>query len=387
MKRIVTAPRQNWEALVEQQGLSYHTHTETGIAIPYWSEGAYYEFSSAEIDTIEKATNDMHEMCIKAAERIIDRGWIAKRLALPESAVPFILASWEKDDKSLYGRMDFSYNPALNPNPKFLEYNGDTPTGLIEAAVIQWFWLQDKFQEELAAKKVDQFNSIHESLIDAWKVMLPKPSKIYFSGCTDVPEENQTLLYLADTASQSGNRVELIDITQIGWHPKLKCFWGQNEALTTVFKLYPWEDMFEEEFGKYLSVSPTVWIEPAWKILLANKAILPILWEMFPDHQNLLPAYDSPDALHGSFVKKPLYSREGANTTIRHDGLEVATGGRYADGPFICQAYHALPDFDGNRPVIGSWVINHEAHGLGIRESNGEITDNLSRFVPHIIRG
>jgi glutathionylspermidine synthase len=141
-----------------------------------------------------------------------------------------------------------------------------------------------------------------------------------------------------------------------------------------------------EEFGRYLGVSPTVWIEPAWKILVANKAVLPILWEMYPDHPNLLPAYDRPDRLNESFSKKALYSREGANMVLRHDGKEISTGGRYADGPFVYQAYHALPDFNGNRPVIGSWVVNHEAHGMGIRESNTEITDDVSRFVPHIIR-
>ena len=32
-------------------------------------------------------------------------------------------------------------------------------------------------------------------------------------------------------------------------------------------------------------------IEPSWKLILGNKAILPLLWEMFPEHKNLLPAY------------------------------------------------------------------------------------------------
>jgi glutathionylspermidine synthase len=32
-------------------------------------------------------------------------------------------------------------------------------------------------------------------------------------------------------------------------------------------------------------------IEPAWKLILGNKAILPLLWEMFPNHANLLPSY------------------------------------------------------------------------------------------------
>jgi glutathionylspermidine synthase len=386
MQRVLDIPRPNWVSRVEEQGLSYHTHTQAGVAVPYWFESAYYEFSMVEIDRIEQVTNILHEMCIKAAERIIEKGWITTRLALPESAVPLIESSWEKDERSLYGRIDFSYNPSLSEHPKFLEYNGDTPTGLLETAVIQWFWLTDRFQTELDRKQVDQFNSIHESLIDTWKLIGSGSAKVHFAGCSDVPEDHQTLLYLADTASQAGKQVELIDISRIGWNGSLRHFWGETDPLDAVFKLYPWEDLFLEEFGRYLGVSPTVWIEPAWKILVANKAVLPILWEMYPDHPNLLPAYDRPDRLNDSFSKKALYSREGANMVLRHDGKEISTGGRYADGPFVYQAYHALPDFNGNRPVIGSWVVNHEAHGMGIRESNTEITDDFSRFVPHIIR-
>jgi len=45
----------------------------------------------------------------------------------------------------------------------------------------------------------------------------------------------------------------------------------------------------------------------------------------------------------------------------------------------------ALPNrFDGFRPVLGSWVIDGESAGLGIRESDGPVTNNLSRFVPHL---
>ena len=282
---------------------------------PYWFEGAHYEFTLEEIDRIEQASNDLHEMCIGAAERIIEKGWITSRLALPESAVPFILASWEKEERTLYGRFDFSYNPSLGESPKLLEYNADTPTGLVEAAVIQWFWLEERFQMELAAKRIDQFNSIHESLIDAWKKMTTF-SKIQFTGCTGVPEDYQTLIYLADTASQAGKQIELIDITRIGWKASKQRFWGEREPLDAAFKLYPWEDLFIEEFGKFLGIAPTTWIEPAWKILIGNKAILPILWEMYPGHPNLLPAYDRADPLGGTFVKKALYSREGANILI-----------------------------------------------------------------------
>ena len=35
-------------------------------------------------------------------------------------------------------------------------------------------------------------------------------------------------------------------------------------------------------------------------------------------------------------------------------------------------------------PVLGSWVIDGTAAGIGIRESATPVTDNLSAFVPHL---
>jgi glutathionylspermidine synthase len=46
----------------------------------------------------------------------------------------------------------------------------------------------------------------------------------------------------------------------------------------------------------------------------------------------------------------------------------------------------ALPDFDGNRAVLGAWVVDGAPAGLGIRKTAGMITDGSARFVPHLIR-
>ena len=50
------------------------------------------------------------------------------------------------------------------------------------------------------------------------------------------------------------------------------------------------------------------------------------------------------------------------------------------------QALAPVPVFDGNHAVVGSWVVDGVSCGVGIRESDGPITDNLSRFVPHVFR-
>jgi glutathionylspermidine synthase len=35
-------------------------------------------------------------------------------------------------------------------------------------------------------------------------------------------------------------------------------------------------------------------------------------------------------------------------------------------------------------PVVGSWVIAHQAAGIGVRESASPIITNTSQFVPHL---
>src|SRR4051812_43702370 len=120
-------------------------------------------------------------------------------------------------------------------------------------------------------------------------------------------------------------------------------------------------------------------------MILACKAILPILSDMFPDSPYLLRADFEP--IGPTQVIKPIHSREGSNVAIVENGRVVAeTGGDYGDGPKIYQEYCPLPDFGGRRPVIGSWMVNGHACGMGIREDDGPITGNASRFLPRLFR-
>jgi glutathionylspermidine synthase len=119
-------------------------------------------------------------------------------------------------------------------------------------------------------------------------------------------------------------------------------------------------------------------------MLLSNKGLLPILWELFPEHPNLLPAYEIAEPLGSRYVRKPKLSREGSNVSWMEGGVAVEeNGGSYGEEGFVFQATASIPDFDGNHPVFGVWVVDHEAAGLGIREDTRRITGNLSRFVPH----
>jgi glutathionylspermidine synthase len=377
MQRRVIRPRPGWEAAVEEHGLVYH-HTNDGV---YWNESAYYAFSSREVDDIEAATNELQRLCLEAGQHIIDNRRFAD-FAIPDAAVDAIVWAWNEEPPAIYGRFDLAYD-GIHP-PKLLEYNADTPTALLEASVVQWDWLQDLYPKD------DQFNSIHEHLVAKWRELKAYVSSpLYFAAAEDVQAEDlMTATYLRDTASEAGHETAALLMKDIGWDPAAGEFVDlEGGTITSVFKLYPWEWLLHEEFGPHLldTYRNVHWIEPIWKMLWSNKALLAVLWELYPNHPNLLPAYlDTPRDLT-QYVRKPRLGREGANITYA-GSTRVETGGDYGEEGFVFQALAPVPIIDGNYAVIGSWVVDGEACGIGIRESDGPISDNRSRFVPHMLR-
>jgi glutathionylspermidine synthase len=384
MQRIICPERDDWRSTAEETGFEFHTIDGER----YWDERGYYAFTLGEIERqIEAPTGEIDAMCLELVGKAVDDESTLRRLKIPEAFWPLISESWYRDEASLYGRLDLNFDgrgPA-----KLLEYNADTPTSIFEAAVFQWTWLEQAIERHIIPSRADQFNSIHERLIDAWK-KLGEGRHLHLAGTTGNAEDAGTLTYLEDTARQAGLATTLIDIEDIGLTDGGSFVDVDNREIKLAFKLYPWEWMFQDAFGARLIKASTSWIEPPWKAILSNKGILPLLWEMFPSHPNLLPAYfeDDPNAarLGASFVRKPLYSREGANVTLVGDGVTlVEQQGPYGAEGFIRQALAPLPNFSGQYPVLGSWLIDHTPCGLSIREDENQITGNTSRFLPHAI--
>jgi glutathionylspermidine synthase len=371
MHRISVDPRPDWQKRVEQHGLMFHTLNGER----YWDETATYQLSSYEVDQLELAANTLHEMCLDLVQQVIDERMFGLFL-IPKEFEEMVIRSWEEQEPSIYGRFDFAYDGA--GAPKLLEYNADTPTALLEASIVQWQWLKD------IDERGDQFNSIHERLIEAWKALRERDDgPIVFSALGGVSEDYITLEYLRDTAIQAGFETDYIDVEEIGWHRGQRTFVDRaGRPIHRLFKLYPWEWIVREEFGKNVLVAPTRWTEPAWKMILSCKSILPILYDRHPDSPYLLPASFEP--LEGNYVRKPVHAREGANITVVINGqTRIATEGVYTESPSVYQALAPMKAHDGHYPVYGTWIVNGVACGLGIREDDTMVTQNTSRFVPH----
>jgi glutathionylspermidine synthase len=400
MRRLTVNPRSDWQKRIERIGLTYHTLADGS---PYWDESAYWEFSAREIDRLEAATAEIQRLALAAGDVILDQGRL-KQMGIPEAAHAAIRAAWNGEPPALYGRLDLAYD---GTTIKLLEYNADTPTGLVEAAVAQWYWLQDCFPNS------DQFNSLHEKLVAKWKDLKDYTSSsilgssVYFANA-GADEDLMTVAYLQDTAQQAGIRTAHIGMAQIGWDNCRSCFVDlSGHAIGTLFKLYPWEWLLAEPFAQQaLSTLPPasplqeygprkdrrqwesmLWIEPIWKMMWSNKALLAILWELNPGHELLLPAYlDGPREL-SSYVRKPLLGREGSGIAVVENGacIEGSLSGDSAQG-YVYQARASMAQAAGKTAVFGSWLVDGEPAGMGIRESRGLITNNTSSFVPHLFK-
>lgn len=387
MLRIDSQPRANWQQLATEFG--FHFHTMYGE--PYWDESAYYQFTLRQIEQeLEDPTEELHQMCLHVVDEVVKSEKLLTQCQIPKAHWDFIAQSWKNRDPSLYSRLDLVYDGKTPA--KLLENNADTPTSLYETGFWQWLWLENLVDAGNISRQADQFNSLQEKLIARFGELKSKFgfNRIHFSCCQDSVEDRGTVQYLQDCAHAAGLAAPFVFIEEMGL-ADTGCFTDLDDlAISQCFKLYPWEFMLREEFGDALTEAKVQWLEPPWKSILSNKALLPLLWQEFPNHPNLLPAYFERDAhktSQGKWIKKPLFSREGANISlISQDQQERPySGGPYGEEGFILQQFHSLPKYGDNYVLIGSWLINEKPGGISVREDQSIITQDLSRYLPHVI--
>lgn len=373
MIRKRVEPRPNAAQRHEEIGFHYHADRSSD-GEPYWNEGAAYEFTLGEVEAIETATEELHQLCLALVDAIITSGDYPEEYGLGDIAKSLIEGSWKSRRAALYGRFDLLFEST--DRIKLYEYNADTPTALLEAAVAQWLWV-----EEVPVANHDQFNSIHEKLVERWRQLLRNPGDMLhlFAMQNGMAEDWGNVAYMAEVAMQAGWEVTVDDIENVG-HNETGFVDGDGHPIRYAFKLYPWEWMMEDPFGEMVVTAATEWFEPPWKMLLSNKAILPLLWAKEPNHPNLLAAFFEET---NGFVKKPTLSREGANVYRSGSLMEGSHFASEYDLTYVYQEYAPLPEFDGHHPAIGSWVIGNQSAGMGIREDRTLISGNGSHFVPH----
>ncbi|MFC4236237.1 glutathionylspermidine synthase family protein [Thalassospira xianhensis] len=385
MKRAVSFERPDWRKTAEDIGFNFHTM----YGQDYWHEAHRYEFTIEQVERdIRRPAKELHEMCREAVDFALrSEEWLNK-LRIPEQFWDMIVHSWTGGERELIGRFDFAYD-GVKP-AKLLEYNADTPGSILESGRMQSMWLHDLFFLGQLPEASRQANWLEEAIVARFKEMFSPGCHVHFTGVDGNVEDRGTLRYLEACAFRAGLIHHYVPIDAIGVDREGR-FADQNSVvIDSLFKMYPWEFMFREEFSSFLPGSEVTFIEPVWKAVLSNKGLLPLLWHLFPGHPTLLPAYFESDAdktdLGSSFVRKPMFSREGTAVQIVENGSVLEnTEGAVLEECFVLQEYSPLPELDGNYPVVGAWIVGTDFAGIGMREDSGQITKDTSRFVPHIV--
>lgn len=408
MDKIALPERPDWRATAKEVGFTFaDMHGQ-----PYWDESSAYRFELRQVeDDIEDPSTELHAMCREAAAAITASEELMSRLGIPDAHRDLVTDSWRRAEPEIYGRFDLAYD-GTGP-ARLLEYNADTPTSLYETSAFQWQWLEDQLAAGVLPEGADQFNGIHEALVERFRALFPAGTDLHFTAIGGNPEDYATVESMGWAAREAGMGAHYSDLEKIGVTPDGQFVDAEDRVIGTLFKLYPWEDLLTEDYARHIAGSGCMFLEPAWKALLSNKGLLAVLWQMFEGHPNLLPAFfaedvaealveggrpvravaDSfgraADALRAGHVVKPIFSREGASLSIVENGTvtEASSNTDYDRHPRIVQAYHPLPEFDGFRPVIGAWVVGETCVGMGLREDRTRITQDLSRFKPHFIAG
>ena len=334
---------------------------------------------------------------------------------IPSALRPLIKASWKNRESDFLGRFDFIWDGT--GSPKLLEYNADTPTILVETGVGQQEWFK-RCKIEENNKSAWSFNDVDEAVKRKWRKLAKTSPVVYFLApdidrSRDV-EEHEHKEYLKATATACGIKVKEINnaqlLSMLEHDPPIS-----TEVPLVVWKISPYEWMAYDPSSSQLFNSDRStqvhWLEPPWKLILGNKAILPLLWEMYPNHPNLLfSTFAEADAIHSilidskRLVGKPKYGREGQG--VVYSGSDSASGFvkkansassvsvTDADrteniflGDPIFQEYHSTSRFSGRKIVLGSWMSAGQPSGICIREDSQETTVDNSSFVPHYVVG
>jgi glutathionylspermidine synthase len=376
---------------LEELGFVWHTDDDKTAYI----SDELVVISEEEAEAYYEAGNELYEMFIEAGDYIVENN-LFHEVGIPFNLVEIVKESWENDVHwHLYSRFDLA--GGIDGKPiKLLEFNADTPTAIFETAIVQWAILKQNDLEES-----HQFNSLYESLIENFQRLVTLDEsveefdelyegwKFLFTSIKNNAEEEQTVRLLQHIANEAGYDTEFAYIDDIEFSEDGIVY--EDESYDLWFKLIPWEDIALEESDLALILKDIIQnqkaiiFNPAYTLMFQSKAILKILWDLYPNHPLLLETSFEP-LVGKKQVQKPIFGREGGSVSILDsDGTSLAKAeGDYDSHTMIYQEYTQLPtDTNGTSYQAGLFYA-YEACALGFRKG-GLILDNMSKFVGHIV--
>lgn len=391
------------DRLIDIKSVSSKTYKKLGLKYYIAPDMEYIvdellEVQPNEVQSYKNAANELYEMFEKAAQHVIDNN-LWEVAGIPENAIEVITHSWRNRDlhPHLYGRFDLS-GVIDGKGAKLIEFNADTATVLPESVVIQ--------REQLLANKMDpskQFNDTFKNVREQFKKLMalhPDREPTILISTLGHEEDYLNADMIAQAAERAGMETLFAELQDVEFDPNEGIFArmkGDEYLLVDFwFKLIPWEFIAFEEpelmdiLTNLVLNDKVIILNPAYTMLFQSKAMLKILWDLYPNHPLLLKTTFSGDDFRRkeAYVSKVIYGREGSNITVfdPYGDTKEWNEGAYSKYPSVFQAYEQLPmDEDGDFYQAGVY-FSGQASGLSYRRRDGYIIDEDSEFIGHFIK-
>jgi len=363
----------------------------------------YYCLSESAETELERATNELHTLFLRATDYVLRNDARLERFRIPRCLWPKIRQSWDnRRNQMITGRFDFSISER---GLKVYEYNCDSAACHMECGKVQGRWAQHHGCDD----GYDPGAHLHQALREAWR-RSKVDDVLHIMQDRDL-EETYHALFMQEALEEAGIASKIIHgVSGLRWDDEGNILDADGLRIRWVWKTWAWETALdqiraeceddEEKLRTYrpgekrdgpprlvdvLLRKDVMVYEPLWTLIPSNKAILPVLWEMFPDHPCLLESsYELTDGLRGKgYVVKPIVGRGGSNISIydRNQELVAATSGDFESRDQIHQELFELPVVGGYNVQISTFSVSGKYAGSCARVDESAVivvrSDNM----------
>lgn len=352
----------------------------------------YFTISHSAEQELVRATNELHLMYLHATDKVLKEDSLLRHFNIPEILWSRVRLSWQnRRYQMMTGRLDFCMDER---GLKVYEYNADSASCHTEAGLILGKWAkQAGFPEQPWYQSGDPGCHLLTALSESWKHSDAVPFVHIMQD--DDKEENYHALFMQKALLEAGFDSKILHgLADLHWDRRGRLVDDEDRQVACVWKTWAWETVLEQlrQESEGQNVAPPIRtghpendvrlidvllrpevnvFEPLWTSIPSNKAILPVLWSLFPNHRYLLEStFELNDNLRQSgYAIKPIAGRRGDNIGLvdHHAQLLDETKGQFAEQKNIYQQLWCLPNVAERHIQVCTFTVGGHYGGACLR--------------------
>ncbi|HIC1651702.1 TPA: bifunctional glutathionylspermidine amidase/synthase [Klebsiella variicola] len=365
----------------------------------------YFTISESAEQELIKATNELHLMYLHATDKVMKDDNLLALFDIPKILWPRLRLSWQRRRHHMItGRMDFCMDER---GLKVYEYNADSASCHTEGGLILEQWLKQGYY----GTGHNPAEGLLDELAGAWKHSRARPF-VHIMQDKDL-EENYHAKFIQRSLTQAGFESKILfGLDELRWDAAGQLIDADGRLVNCVWKTWAWETAIEQvrevSADEYAVVPirtghpqnevrlidvllrPEVLVfEPLWTVIPGNKAILPVLWSLFPHHRYLLDTdfVVNDELAKTGYAVKPISGRCGNNIDLIGPQDEVLdkTSGQFVDRKNIYQQLWCLPKVDGKYIQVCTFTVGGNYGGTCLRGDSSLVVKKESDIEPLIV--